>query len=126
MNNLLERLHASLFFFIWKDSLNILKIGQFLPSAVLVGIAMLSGGLRLWVDAGSVEVNETAAEKSEGTPQRKWKTRTRNVIPPLAIMLATHLFGACTFWVAKSNWYINLPTVCGNSISHTYYFSRIL
>ncbi|KIJ41225.1 hypothetical protein M422DRAFT_68279 [Sphaerobolus stellatus SS14] len=112
MNNLLERLHASFFFFIWKDPNNVLKIGEFLPSAVLVGVALMFGGLRLWVDAGWVEVADISSEKSNdsGSKSTSWKTRVRNVIPPLAIMVTTHVLGAVAFWLANSKWWIQLPT----------------
>ncbi|CAK5265049.1 unnamed protein product [Mycena citricolor] len=87
-NNLLERLHASFFFYILTTSDWFLKIGSFLPSAVLISVSMMFGGLKIWSDAGWIR--DRGDEKSD--PQ--WLERSRPVLPVLAIMLCTHLLGA--------------------------------
>ncbi|HEV7738676.1 MAG TPA: hypothetical protein VGO47_15050 [Chlamydiales bacterium] len=121
MNNLLERLHASLFFYIMKGPNYFLKIGQYLPSAVLVSVAIMFGGLRLWVDAGWFQSapRSTFTEKSKSqTPSEtpspappKWQTRRRNVLPPLAVMVGTHVVGWIAFLIATNKWYISSPSV---------------
>lgn len=100
MNNLLERLHASFFFYVMTGPTTFLKIGEFLPSAVIISVAMMFGGLRVWVDAGWIE-QRLSIEKatSRQTAAVKWTTRRRNVIPPLIIVLATHIVGGVTFAV---------------------------
>ena len=59
MNNLLERLHASFFFYLLVGPTAFVKIGRFLPSAVLVSAAMLVGGMGAWADADKPMVSET-------------------------------------------------------------------
>jgi GPI-anchor transamidase subunit GAA1 len=84
-SNLLERLHASFFFYIFTAHDRFMKIGKFLPSAVLISVAMMFGGLRSWVDAGWVITSTEKGPTSE--------SRNRPVMQALGIMLLTHLGG---------------------------------
>ncbi|KJA27463.1 hypothetical protein HYPSUDRAFT_131080 [Hypholoma sublateritium FD-334 SS-4] len=104
MNNLLERLHASFFFYIMTGPEQFLKIGLYIPSAIFISIAMMFHGLSTWVDAAWVE--ESISSK-QPTPSR-WRKRRRPVIPALCIMIAIHLMGALLFKVISS------PTFAGN------------
>ena len=67
-NNLLERLHASFFFFLLVAPDRFLQIGNYLPSAVLVAVGLMFWGLRGWVDAGWVgdEVEEEGLGEVKG------------------------------------------------------------
>ncbi|KAA1469453.1 Gaa1-domain-containing protein [Dentipellis sp. KUC8613] len=103
MSNLLERLHASFFFYILVTPALFLKIGMYLPSAVLVGTALMFGGLGEWIKAGWVEVVDN--DEKHG-PEKKWVRRNRDVLPPLAIMAATHIVGTLLFWTISSSWFM--------------------
>ncbi|KAJ6623502.1 Gaa1-like protein [Mycena sp. CBHHK59/15] len=113
-NNLLERLHASFFFYILTTPERFLKIGSFLPSAVLISVAMMFGGLRVWTDSGwipadIVDVNE----KKEGADMpggETWTQRSRPVIPVLCIMLTTHALGVMLFSALTNSWFLNNQT----------------
>jgi glycosylphosphatidylinositol transamidase len=113
MNNLLERLHASFFFYLLTGPGTFLRIGEYLPTAVIISTAMIFGGLRIWVDAGWVE--QRPAVKTPDSPLVKWKTRHRNALLPLVIMLVTHVIGGLTFLLATSSWFMTLPTVSSES-----------
>lgn len=122
-NNLLERLHASFFFYVLTNSDRFVKIGNFLPSAILISVAMMFGGLHVWVDAawvwtnaskGEVEENEKkSVENKRPEPQPTtsphtamgWVRRRRSVLDVLFMMIGTHIFGASTFFVLSSQWY---------------------
>ncbi len=108
MNNLLERLHASFFFYILTSPTQFLKIGSYLPSAILISIAMMIHGLGSWVDAawfhGEIIVLDDKEEKSP--VKAKWRRRKRPLIGVLSIMIATHLFGAVLFAIACSPFFI--------------------
>ncbi|KAF8480712.1 Gaa1-like protein [Gautieria morchelliformis] len=108
MNNLLERLHASFFFYVLTGPGTFLKFGQYLPSAVIVSVAMMFGGLRVWVDAGWVKQQWSSEKVNHGPAGKapKWKTRRRNVIIPLVVMLATHVVGGITFFVVTNSWFL--------------------
>ncbi|KAI6028674.1 Gaa1-like GPI transamidase component [Pisolithus orientalis] len=97
-NNLLERLHASFFFYLFTSPGTFMKIGKFLPSAVLVSAAMMISGLGDWVNAGWLQ--DVAAKKEGGgtgaggpsnTIQSektvRWRMRRRPVLRPIFTVL---------------------------------------
>ncbi|KAJ6497047.1 Gaa1-domain-containing protein [Mycena vitilis] len=100
-NNLLERLHASFFFYILTTPDRFLKIGSFLPSAVLVSVAMMFGGLRIWSDAAWIP------DTSEKRGDNEWLQRSRPVMPVLGIMLSTHALGGALFAAITTSWFSN-------------------
>ncbi|EMD38058.1 hypothetical protein CERSUDRAFT_104676 [Gelatoporia subvermispora B] len=111
-NNLLERLHASFFFYILVGTHMFLKIGMYLPSAVLISTALMFGGLKAWVEAGwtqePVQPDSVAVEKKgplDGL-QTTWVTRCRPVLKPLGIMLAMHVAGVVLFFIISRPWFI--------------------
>lgn len=80
-----------------------MKIGMFLPSAILVSVAMLFKGLGEWVDAGWIrEVSEVSLKDNgslEKEPRTKdtWRNRRRPMLSVLIIMMATHVLGVLVF-----------------------------
>ena len=112
MNNLLERLHASFFFYIMTGPQRFLKIGYFLPSAILISVAMMFHGLSTWVSAAWIhDTNSGPTEKknslsSSTPPSIKWKNRRRPVIAVLGIMISTHLLGLLLFWTITRSWFM--------------------
>ncbi|OCH88182.1 Gaa1-domain-containing protein [Obba rivulosa] len=119
-NNLLERLHASFFFYFLVGTHTFLKVGMYLPSAVLISTALMFAGLRAWVEAGWVWERaapepEAGADDKAGTGEKKggpdqlkgrWVTRRRPVLKPLGIMLATHAAGALLFFTITQPWFV--------------------
>ena len=114
-NNLLERLHASFFFYLFVGPGTFMKIGSYLPSAILVGTAMLFTGLGEWVGAGWTFLpsepqspggakNEKAAPSGSATVG-KWRRRVRPVLEPIVIMVLTHLLGVLLFFLVKGSWF---------------------
>ncbi|KAJ7709700.1 Gaa1-domain-containing protein [Mycena rosella] len=113
-NNLLERLHASFFFYILTAPERFLKIGSFLPSAVLISVAMMFGGLRVWSDSAwilDIFVHPEKTEADTGPTSNKWIQRSRPVIPVLGIVLSTHILGGVLFSVLTTSWFSNNQTV---------------
>ncbi|KAL1729247.1 Gaa1-like protein [Schizophyllum commune] len=121
-NNLLERLHASFFFFLLVAPDRFLQIGNYLPSAVLVAMGLMFWGLRGWVDAGWVgeeveyEASEVkvAQERQRDKTEKKpvvnstvhWTRRPRPVLPALALMGVTHALGGVVFYIVTRRWFI--------------------
>ncbi|KAL4067915.1 Gaa1-like protein, partial [Scleroderma citrinum] len=102
VNNLLERLHASFFFYLFTSPGTFMKIGKFLPSAVLVGVAMMFSGLGHWVEARWVQDvvsrdKDVAGNSGESKAQIKWRSRRRPVLPPVFTVIATHAMGLLSF-----------------------------
>lgn len=124
MNNLLERLHASFFFYIMTGPVTFLKIGSYLPSAVIVSVAMMFAGLYEWVNAAWFRDNTVAGpntDKVEGeltTEQPKWVRRRRPVLQVLGILIATHMFGVLFFLMITTSIFTRYQSVC--SLSPTF------
>ncbi|KAI0374870.1 Gaa1-domain-containing protein [Pilatotrama ljubarskyi] len=120
-NNLLERLHASFFFYLLVAPGTFMKIGSYLPSVILVGTAMLFTGLGEWVHAGWTfatpaplagdEKNEKSASSQE--IGGKWRRRSRPVLQPIVIMVLTHMLGALLFFLVNSSWFVSNVQING-------------
>lgn len=106
MNNLLERLHASFFFFILTAPDRFMKIGSYIPSVILISIAMMFQGLRCWVDAKWSSARPLK-EKANDSHKNVSLTQIRPVLPALVIMLLTHLLGTAVFFAIRSPWFLN-------------------
>ncbi len=102
MNNLLERLHASFFFFLLVRPEIFMKIGMYLPSVILVGTAMLFSGLGEWVNAGWLLTSVPSgdgenSEKAQTPSTEKWVRRDRPVLDAVTVMVSTHAIGYVLF-----------------------------
>ncbi|KAJ3510285.1 hypothetical protein NLJ89_g4766 [Agrocybe chaxingu] len=106
MNNLLERLHASFFFYILSGPQRFLKIGLYLPSVILISVAMMFHGLSTWSNAGWVEETLPTEKEDKAQPTAKWRRRRRPVISALCMMIATHALGLIIFNVVTTPWFM--------------------
>ncbi|KIJ69020.1 hypothetical protein HYDPIDRAFT_172515 [Hydnomerulius pinastri MD-312] len=117
-NNLLERLHASFFFYLLTSPGTFMKIGMFLPSAVLVAVGMMFVGLGCWVEGGWT-TDERGSDRAEGDTkvksggggvvageEVKWTSRRRPVLPALMTVLITHIIGLLAFNVITTPWFL--------------------
>lgn len=82
INNLLERLHASFFFYMLTGPDTFIVIGKYLPSAVLVGVGLELNGLQRWVASGW---------QAQGLST--WRRVRRPTLIALTIMVTTHVIG---------------------------------
>ncbi|KAH9854210.1 Gaa1-domain-containing protein [Lenzites betulinus] len=115
-NNLLERLHASFFFYLFVAPGTFMKIGSYLPSAILVGTAMLFTGLGVWVNAGwthSPVIDGKGEKVASHRDGKAWQRRHRPVLQAVVIMAATHFLGGLLFLLVSSSWYAANPQVNG-------------
>ncbi|KAL4247302.1 GPI transamidase component Gaa1 [Abortiporus biennis] len=116
MNNLLERLHASFFFYLLVGPGKFMKIGMYLPSVVIISVAMMFAGLHQWVTAyyyHSVELKTETKPKpggKEGEVEKtevkveNWTPRDRPVLKALGIIITTHLAGIIVFYLVTETW----------------------
>ena len=126
MNNLLERLHASFFFYIMTTPSSFLKIGSYLPSVVLVAASLMFGGLGEWVNAGWVEVKdehspsgkEKAVNVTPNSPTKKWIARRRDLLDAFMVVVASHLVGLSIFVVIRGAWLDTNRLVRPSAFSH--------
>ncbi|KAF8643909.1 hypothetical protein AX16_008925 [Volvariella volvacea WC 439] len=104
-NNLLERLHASFFFYILAAPDRFLKIGNYLPSAITVSIAIMFGGLREWTDAAWIRIRTNSSGAGvKGTPE--WTRRKRPIPYVIFLLLLTHTIGYGLFAFATSTCFL--------------------
>lgn len=73
LNNLLEHLHQSFFFYLLLHSKRFVSIGTYLPSAMLIALNFSITALALWVKSGkpSTEDSKIAATKPKPAPLPK-------------------------------------------------------
>jgi len=101
-----------------------LKIGSYLPSVVLVATALIFGGLREWVSAGWVELEDEHQSPGHGkaadigeTP-KTWVPRRRNLLDAFVVIAASHLIGLILFLIICQGWSgshrlsVIIPLVC--------------
>jgi len=80
LNNLLEHLHQSFFFYLLMQTNRFVSIGTYLPSAMAVAAGYTIVALWLWWKAGwEQDGNEKEKEKKEGTIENKDERKTENV-----------------------------------------------
>jgi glycosylphosphatidylinositol transamidase len=126
MSNLLERLHASFFLYIMTTPSSFLKIGSYLPSAVLVAAALMFGGLREWVSAGWVELEDAHPPPGNGkavdmvSPSKKWVRRRRDLLDASIVMAASHLVGLSFFVIISQGWFDIRKLVCPSALVSFY------
>ncbi|EJU05177.1 hypothetical protein DACRYDRAFT_103672 [Dacryopinax primogenitus] len=96
MNNLLERLHASFFFYLLSSPSTFLKIGSYLPCSVLIGVGCMIGGLRGYVDLGW---ERWYSQKANDT---KWLKRPRRLMEGVGALSAVASVGAVAYLHASS------------------------
>ena len=89
-----------------------LKIGSYLPSAVLIAAALMFGGLREWVGAGWVELEDKHLSLEKGkdadiatASKKKWVPRRRDLLGAFVVTAASHLFGLALFVIISQAWF---------------------
>lgn len=116
LNNLLEHLHQSFFFYLLMHARRFVSIGTYLPSAMLVAVNFTIMSIALWVQSGRPAAaadnspNQTTAEspkkdeqedvsilehrgKVTVVPKKLLATAERSLLFPLSFVLGAHLLG---------------------------------
>ncbi|KIW37399.1 uncharacterized protein PV06_10442 [Exophiala oligosperma] len=116
LNNLLEKLHQSFFFYLLMQSNRFVSIGTYLPSAMAIGAAYTIMAIYLWVLSGYQLVQKPAAiadEKSSTsspstTPPQDTKTKLeflpkdRHLVLPIALVAAVYLASLVPLYLLTS------------------------
>ncbi|KAF2470317.1 Glycosylphosphatidylinositol:protein transamidase, GAA1 component [Lindgomyces ingoldianus] len=123
LNNLLEHLHQSFFFYLLMQANRFVSIGTYLPSAMLIAVNFTITSIALWVQSGrgvstpnpasatpkaspdsktSKPDSMTAAEKSGAIaliPTTSLAITERKLFLPLAFILASHFLGLLPLYI---------------------------
>ena len=97
LNNLLEHLHQSFFFYLLMHRERFVSIGTYLPSAMLVAANFTIMAVFLWFKAGQTEAEDdgkSKAEKRAETPLPRVSTPVqRDLLAPLCFVALCHFLG---------------------------------
>ena len=117
LNNLLEHLHQSFFFYLLMQANRFVSIGTYLPSAMIIAVNFTIMAISLWVQSGrplrtppiSVQKmgkesgTETAVFNKSGmvtiVPKRDIAVVERQLLLPLVFVLSIHFLGAIPLYV---------------------------
>ena len=67
LNNLLEKLHQSFFFYLLLQNNRFVSIGTYLPSAMAIGAGFSLMAIHLWIKSGSEETVKEKTQQSKST-----------------------------------------------------------
>ncbi|TGO69851.1 hypothetical protein BOTNAR_0006g00380 [Botryotinia narcissicola] len=132
LNNLLEHLHQSFFFYLLMQANRFVSIGTYLPSAMLVATNFTIMAIFLWVKSGwpsptkteSLLSTEKGEEKEKAPlviveasgskaiiPQKDLQTRERKLALPLAVVAGCQFLGLVPLYIFNHTSKVNLPVV---------------
>lgn len=116
LNNILEHLHASFFFYILVTTHRFVSIGNYLPSAMLIAICYTITGISRYIKHFSkapaidpVPTSLAADSKLEllqtpamfATVAVAKQFQARRILRPITIVVVAHALGLCLFHVAR-------------------------
>ncbi|KAK2802135.1 hypothetical protein FQN50_007499 [Emmonsiellopsis sp. PD_5] len=115
LNNLLEHLHQSFFFYILMQANRFVSIGTYLPSAMLIAGNFTIMAVGLWMKSG-VRTSSSSARKTEKSKEKNSTIdeqegngiQERHMALPLALLFGLHFLGL-------------IPLYTFNHISHQYF-----
>ncbi|KAG4439555.1 hypothetical protein IFR05_004954 [Cadophora sp. M221] len=114
LNNLLEHLHQSFFFYLLMQSSRFVSIGTYLPSAMLVAVNFTIMAIFLWIKSGSpkspAKASSTKGEKKplalvkQGgmkapVPEEIVTVRERELFLPLAVVAGVQFLGVLPLFI---------------------------
>ena len=119
LNNLLEHLHQSFFFYLLMQSNRFVSIGTYLPSAMLIAGNFTIMAIALWMRSGyetgsrprpstnSKSKGEKAADSTVQQSRREGIIRNSAVVErllalPLTLVTGLHLLGLVPLWIFNS------------------------
>lgn len=130
LNNLLEHLHQSFFFYLLMQANRFVSIGTYLPSAMLVAINFTIMAIFLWVKSGAVEepTSKTASTIESGekksqlvlvqeagakalVPEEVLTVRERELFLPLAVVAGSEFLGVLPLYIFNHLPQSMLPSV---------------
>ncbi|EHK23210.1 uncharacterized protein TRIVIDRAFT_56187 [Trichoderma virens Gv29-8] len=90
LNNLLEHLHQSFFFYLLMQKNRFVSIGTYLPSAMLLAANFTIMAIFLWVKSGQPMAKKGTADKPKDG---------RNLLSPLALVATCHSISAIPLFI---------------------------
>ncbi|KFY33420.1 hypothetical protein V494_07634 [Pseudogymnoascus sp. VKM F-4513 (FW-928)] len=120
LNNLLEHLHQSFFFYLLMHSRRFVSIGTYLPSAMLVAVNFTIMAISLWVQSGrkdkkSLEKVDAAKSKvGKGiVPYQESNVKERHLFLPMVVVGTAQFLGVIPMYLFNHSNEAMLPYVFG-------------
>lgn len=136
LNNLLEHLHQSFFFYLLMQANRFVSIGTYLPSAMLIAVNFTITSIALWVQSGRANQQSTPAStdtkasekpdmavvKKDGmvalVPEPNLAILERKLFLPLAFVSSAHFLGLLPLYIFN-----NAPQ---STLEACFYFTGLL
>ncbi|KAI1332226.1 GPI transamidase component GAA1 [Xylariaceae sp. FL0255] len=99
LNNLLEHLHQSFFFYLLINKDRFVSIGTYLPSAMLIAVNFTIMAILLWIKSGDPVENENKGKGKDDITEAAPEVVERALYLPLALVIACHFLGALPLFV---------------------------
>lgn len=153
LNNLLEHLHQSFFFYMLLEARRFVSIGTYLPSAMLLAANFTITAIFLWIQSGRAdptprpaadEINEKRRRDEkmnvvkEGemvalVPKEMLETAERRLLRPVVFVVASHLIGLLPFYILNQTtesmlsivWFVVSTFLCLLPIPVAFVLSRV-
>lgn len=145
LNNLLEHLHQSFFFYLMMQTNRFVSIGTYLPSAMAVAAGFTAMAIYLWIQSGYVELQRQQPEPGLDTKadsavksspedggllhpldQPQHNPIERQLFEPIILLLVVHLSGLLPlYFLNQIDYSVSLPEKSspsrgkGNALSNT-------
>ncbi|MCJ1392382.1 Glycosyl phosphatidyl inositol protein transamidase complex subunit [Xylographa bjoerkii] len=126
LNNLLEHLHQSFFFYLLMQANRFVSIGTYLPSAMLVAVNFTIMAIALWLQSGRPPRTRVASpQHGEKTPEpemvmikqggmtavvpkQELATLERHLFLPVVVVLGLHFLGVVPLYIFNNTTQMNL------------------
>lgn len=113
LNNLLEHLHQSFFFYLLMQANRFVSIGTYLPSAMLVAVNFTIMAMALWVQSGRPQAPPASKQENPEkplavveheagkalAPERTLGVEERHLFLPLAIVAGAQFLGVIPLYI---------------------------
>jgi hypothetical protein len=110
LNNLLEKLHQSFFFYLLMQHKRFVSIGTYLPSAMLVAVNFTIMAISLWIHSGrknkkSPEKVDTAKSKVDKSiaPYQESNVKERQLFLPMAVVGTAQFLGVIPIYLFNNS-----------------------
>ncbi|KAI1340668.1 Glycosylphosphatidylinositol:protein transamidase, GAA1 component [Xylariaceae sp. FL0016] len=102
LNNLLEKLHQSFFFYLLMHRERFVSIGTYLPSAMLIAANFTIMAISLWIKSGHPEATGTGnVPKARGMAEKSTldQAAERDLFSPMALVVGSHFMGVMPLFI---------------------------
>lgn len=135
LNNLLEHLHQSFFFYLLMQANRFVSIGTYLPSAMLVAVNFTIMAIVLWIQSGRAPGPKIASTiskkgsrpeveviKKEGmiaiSPKQDLTAIERQLFIPIALVVSLHFLGIIPLYIFNNTTRsVSLLDICNYDLS---------